>query len=98
MITETFYKGFATEMCNVGRENKPLSDEEYSYMMGLIKGAYLCNNINIHDYEDITIKFAEIEEELHNYQKYVFIVKDLMTKQREDQNHEQKSIYNPVPV
>ena len=84
MITETFYKRFATEMCNVGRENRPLSDEEYSYVMGLIKGAHLCNHINIHDYEDITLRYASIKDEPYDYLKYISIIKDLMTKQHED--------------
>jgi len=83
MITETFYKRFATEMCNVGRETRPLSDEEYSYMMGLIKGAYLWGNITQKDHEDICDMFDELNQGNPRYIDYIHAVRDLMTKQRE---------------
>ena len=81
MITDKFYNRFATEMCNVGRETRPLSDEEYSYMMGLIKGAYLWGNITRQDHADICIKFDELNQGTPSYIDYINAVRDLMIKQ-----------------
>jgi hypothetical protein len=84
MISETFAKGFEAEMRTVGRATRPMSDEEYSYMIGLINGARICGHMNTDDLKEVESVFSVIVNLDASFTKYIQIVKNLSKKQHED--------------
>jgi hypothetical protein len=91
MITETFYNGFETVMRHIGRKDKPMTDEDCTYMCGLLKGGQIVHHLNQHDLDKLIPKFEAIDQKTSDYRVYVDIVREMMNEQLIDADTEQET-------
>ena len=81
MISETFYKEFEKTMNAVCGFQTDVNSEDYTYMIGILKGAELCNHISKDDFYQINSEFRYVPFEGH-VRMYLKVVRDLMTKKQ----------------
>jgi len=89
MISETFFNGFEEVMRHIGRKDKPMTDEDCSYLCGLIKGGQIVHHLSQDDLDELIPKFMAIDQKTSDYRVYVDVVRKMMSEQIIDADTEQ---------
>ena len=89
MISETFFNGFEEVMRHIGRKDKPMTDEDCSYMCGIIRGGQIVHHLNQADLDKLIPKFEAIDQKTSDYRVYVDVVRKMMSDQIIDADTEQ---------
>lgn len=81
MISKTFSDGFDSTMEKFYCGNSPISNVDYSYMIGLLKGGLLCGNLDQSDVDKIINSFKSNASEDSSIWIYLRLFREIVEKQ-----------------